>query len=576
VAPLPPWDCKGPWVPEDGGFAAAEGYAALGLDEGSIDEFLGSRVEIPQWRKEGEALLTSMTFQTCMALIIVANAALIGLETDKGDLPICDLMERIFLAIFATELVLKLVIYKPKVFFDSGNSDLPWNLFDFFIVSLGVTDFTMALLGDAATPGSFATVFRIFRMLRILRIFRIFKVLKELYKLAFGFALAAIATFWVAFLMVFALYTCAIVLVRTVGQPGINELEVVEYSLGQEDALLHQKFRLVGRAMLTLFGMVASPTLEEWEGVMAHKPGMAAFIVVFVVFGSFGMIALLTGVISESMFDKNNLKLEEDRVSRERTRKLLIRTCESLFDELPQDASMETGARSSEVSAMMPQIATLFEATGVSYAHEDLNRIIELLERPSDSIGGKTILRDDFKFVLIQMAEGVRPLLIMRLLYAMSTVQRLVASSRASLSQLELRSIGLSRQASMQSTAASSTHRMAWPKGITRSMSIDEDMLGVQNTAQDVYGLEGMFEQMHGSVEYVSEQLDRLTTEISDAASQLDHTSGEVQGIQKELFPDGQGLKHGSDSDGRAATPGRGKFLLKPPQGWRSAPPSSS
>lgn len=34
-------------------------------------------------------------------------------------------------------------------------------------------------------------------------------------------------------------------------------------------------------------------------------------------------------------FDKNNLRMEEERMERENTRKLLVLTCEKLFDELP-------------------------------------------------------------------------------------------------------------------------------------------------------------------------------------------------------------------------------------------------
>lgn len=45
---------------------------------------------------------------------------------------------------------------------------------------------------------------------------------------------------------------------------------------------------------------------------MFERPIMLVFLVGFIIFGSFGMIALLTGVISETMFEKNALRQEEE------------------------------------------------------------------------------------------------------------------------------------------------------------------------------------------------------------------------------------------------------------------------
>lgn len=44
-----------------------------------------------------------------------------------------------------------------------------------------------------------------------------------------------------------------------------------------------------------------------------RNEGLAVFIICFVIIGSFGMIALLTGVIGESMFEKNQLRAENSR-----------------------------------------------------------------------------------------------------------------------------------------------------------------------------------------------------------------------------------------------------------------------
>ena len=62
------------------------------------------------------------------------------------------------------------------------------------------------------------------------------------YMLAFGFALAAVAVFWVTFLMMFVLYVCSIILVRTIGDPSPDD---------PHHDFLHRKF---GRLVTALGG----------------------------------------------------------------------------------------------------------------------------------------------------------------------------------------------------------------------------------------------------------------------------------------------------------------------------------
>jgi len=424
-APVPPWECAGPWEPKDAWHSSASwhtSYAPLS-QEPDAERLLAEdlpRTVSTDWRDHAESFLSSVWFQAAIACLIVANAVVIGIETDSKDFEVWDQVEDKFLFVFASELVLKLIVYRMS-FFDFNSGDFWWNSFDFLIVSLGSLDFIVGTLGSSAHPvqsnssgGGVATVFRIIRLLRILRIFRIVKFLKQLYMLAFGFALAAVAVSWVTFLMFFVLYVCSIVLVRTVGHAPDDDPNA---------ELLHRKFGSIIVAMFTLFEIMASPTLEDYEDIIWDRPCMAVFIIAFIIFGSFGMIALLTGVISESMFDKNNLRMEEERMERENTRKLLVLTCEKLFDQLPsqdQDKPRSDGAYTWEVLGLLPQIATLFESEGIDYASEDLFCILDVM----DSTGSGTITRDEFKFCIVQMAEGVRPLLIMRIYYAMDSVRK--------------------------------------------------------------------------------------------------------------------------------------------------------
>lgn len=100
-------------------------------------------------------------FQHATLAVIVANAALIGLETSPalwtryGGL--FDTLNLLVQVVFMVEIAVRLVAHAPRVqrFFFDG-----WNVFDFAIVAL-------SLLPAA---GSFATVARLARLLRALRL----------------------------------------------------------------------------------------------------------------------------------------------------------------------------------------------------------------------------------------------------------------------------------------------------------------------------------------------------------------------------------------------------------------------
>merc|ERR1719421_841132 len=101
-----------------------------------------------------------------MALVILGNSFVIGLETDFPDLSCWGYVEPLFVIVFLGELVLKLSILGPKGYFDRTNSDFTWNLFDFFIVSLGTVDALVSAIPTKHTDspqeneGGVATIFR--------------------------------------------------------------------------------------------------------------------------------------------------------------------------------------------------------------------------------------------------------------------------------------------------------------------------------------------------------------------------------------------------------------------------------
>eukprot|EP00928_Gymnodinium_smaydae_P096052 TRINITY_DN8397_c0_g1_i1.p1 TRINITY_DN8397_c0_g1~~TRINITY_DN8397_c0_g1_i1.p1 ORF type:complete len:786 (-),score=86.66 TRINITY_DN8397_c0_g1_i1:189-2339(-) len=344
--------------------------------------------------------LQSTAYQVIMAVLILGNAAVIGMETDTSEWPWWKLIENFFLAAFTFELFFKMFAYGMRGFFDPRHEDYCWHVFDFTIVMFGLIDVTVDFLSGGKMSNGFSSLFRMVRLLRVLRIIRIVKFLKQLYLLAFGLAEAIQAVLWVTILMTFVCYICAIVMVKTIGQPSSDDphREFLVYHFGD-----------VPTAMLTLFILMSSPNLpiyQDEKGLLESRPMLTIFLVGFITFGSFGMIALLTGVISESMFEKNEMRREETHLEDEERRAELSLRIEELFDSLDVDEEGEASLEATE--QLMPDIARLFLTNFIDFTRADLADMMKLL----DIDGGGTVSKDEFKAGLLMLAAGVRPISI--------------------------------------------------------------------------------------------------------------------------------------------------------------------
>ena len=105
----------------------------------------------------------SSLFQNFITAVILLTAVLVGIETYPSMIqkygPILHAMDKIILAIFVLEIVIKLIARfpRPQLFFTDS-----WNIFDFAIVAA-------AFLPIHA---EYVTVLRLLRLLRVLRLVR--------------------------------------------------------------------------------------------------------------------------------------------------------------------------------------------------------------------------------------------------------------------------------------------------------------------------------------------------------------------------------------------------------------------
>jgi len=214
----------------------------------------------------------SPRFQGAILAVIVANAALIGLETSPALWErhgrLFDVLNAVVQAIFVAEIAIRVLAHAPRLhrFFLDG-----WNVFDFAIVSLSLMP----------AVGPLAAVARLARMLRALRIV---SALPEL-RLIVATMLRSIPSLAnVIVLLGLILYVYAVLGVHLFGgvDPG--------------------HWGTLPRAALTLFEVL---TLEGWVELMdaslAATPWAWIFYVSFVVLAVFVVVNLFIAIVINNL-----------------------------------------------------------------------------------------------------------------------------------------------------------------------------------------------------------------------------------------------------------------------------------
>lgn len=217
-------------------------------------------------------LTESRLFQRFIVLIILANAAVIGMETYPAMLEKygswLHILDALFLSIFVLEIILKLIACgkTPGQFFRSG-----WNVFDFIIVSA------------AFVPG-LSEQTTILRLVRLLRVLRLLSSLPGLQVLVMALVHSVPRIGQMALLAGLLFYIYAVI-----GQALFAEHDP-------------QHWQTLHISLLSLFRTL---TLEDWTDLMYTGmelyPWAWLYFVSFVLFGTFIVFNMLIGIILNSM-----------------------------------------------------------------------------------------------------------------------------------------------------------------------------------------------------------------------------------------------------------------------------------
>ena len=142
-----------------------------------------------------QTILESAGVRKFITAVILFNAVILGLETSDMAMAkvglLIGFLDRICLAIFVVELVLKLLVYRLRFFRDG------WNIFDFVIVAVSLVPAAQSL--------------SVLRSLRILRILRVVSVAPRLRRVVEGFITALLGMASVFLLMGIIFYIGSVI-----------------------------------------------------------------------------------------------------------------------------------------------------------------------------------------------------------------------------------------------------------------------------------------------------------------------------------------------------------------------------
>ena len=230
-------------------------------------------------RAQLEAFLERPIVRNGIIAVILFNAVLLGMETSKPLMasfgPLILALDRVCLAVFVVELVLKLIAYGGR-FFRSG-----WNLFDFAIIAVSLVP---------ATQG-----FSVLRALRILRVLRVISAAPRLRRVVEGFVTALPGMGSVFLLMGIIFYIGAVMATKLFGDQFADW------------------FGSLGASAYSLFLIM---TLESWSmGIVRPVMEVYAhawlFFVPFIMVTTFAVVNLLVGLIVNSMQDAHAVEENE-------------------------------------------------------------------------------------------------------------------------------------------------------------------------------------------------------------------------------------------------------------------------
>ena len=221
------------------------------------------------WQQKVEDFVDNSIIQHAIVVLIILNAALLGLETNQEVMQAYGaelvLLDHFILGIFILELVL-LIIARGTDFFKD-----PWSVFDFVVIAIALVPATESL--------------SVLRALRVLRVLRLINKVESMRKVVGGLLSCLPSLASVVSLILIIFYVSAVIATNLFGQE------------------FPELFGGMGNTAFTLFQVM---TLESWSDgiarpVMEKFPYAWVFFIFFILIATFVIVNLFIAVIVDSL-----------------------------------------------------------------------------------------------------------------------------------------------------------------------------------------------------------------------------------------------------------------------------------
>ena len=232
-------------------------------------------MNVSSWRKRLGEWIESQRVQNVVVGVILFNAVILGLETDRGIMEthgfLLKVLDKLCLTVFLFELSCKILAFRG-LFWRNG-----WNVFDFVVVAI------------ALAPGT--GVWSVLRSLRVLRVLRLLTVVPQLRRVVAAFLHAIPGLSGVIAVMGIFFFTAGVLATNLFGE---------NYPVW---------FGSLGRSLYSLFQIM---TLESWSmgivrPVMGTYPWAWAFFIPFIIIATFTILNLFIGIIVSTMTELSAL-----------------------------------------------------------------------------------------------------------------------------------------------------------------------------------------------------------------------------------------------------------------------------
>ena len=248
-----------------------------------------------------KALTENAIFEISIAIIIIVNSILIGIETAVEN-EVIDLVQKIILGIFTFEIIIRFIAADNlKKFFSSG-----WNWFDLILVVIGHIPPTII---------SNASAMMALRVIRVFRVLRLLRVSKEIKLIISVLLRSLVSMFYNIILFVIFIYLFAIIgvgLFRLPALEGASEevkakIETYCETASNVPQCAPDPFANVGEAMFTLFRELTGDAWADvrYNSTLAYNLGLIKvspfviniFHIVWIVLSAFLLLNIVTGAI---------------------------------------------------------------------------------------------------------------------------------------------------------------------------------------------------------------------------------------------------------------------------------------